>query len=103
MSQQSLVILFFCSQKHVIDNFVNHLYLIGAKILEKENISLEILYPLLYETVRKLKNNSPGLMQTGPAVRGDQNTIIRHLKYLEQFPDFEKIYSLLTESIQKKS
>lgn len=84
-----------------VNNFTNHLVFIAEKILEKENISLEILYPLLYETVLKLKSNSPGLMQTGPAIRGDQKTIIRHQKYLEEFPEFEKIYSLLTESIRQ--
>jgi hypothetical protein len=38
-------------------------------------------------------------MQTGPARRGDQVTIDRHLSYLSQFSDFQEIYALMTKNV----
>ncbi len=85
-----------------VNNFSNNLFTIGEKITEKENLSFDILKPLIQETVDKIIHHSPTKMQTGPAKRGDKNTIDRHLKYLNKnFPEFAMIYKMMTQNINK--
>lgn len=82
-----------------VNNFSNHLFHIGATICEQENLDFAILKPLIQETIDKLSTGTPAEMQTGPASRNDKKTIARHVKYLEKYPDFKKIYEELTASI----
>ncbi|MCB0517549.1 MAG: DUF2520 domain-containing protein [Saprospiraceae bacterium] len=82
------------------NNFSNHLYHIAFQLLEKEGLSFDLLLPLIRETVEKLETAAPAAMQTGPAVRGDEETIERHLRYLKSYPIYQEIYQRLTESIQ---
>ena len=55
---------------------------------------------MILETAEKLKEMSPYMAQTGPALRGDKKTIKRHIKQLQNSPHKE-VYELLTKSIQK--
>ena len=82
-----------------VSNFANHLYTIGEEICKENNISFEILKPLIKETAEKIFYLDPKHAQTGPAIRGDQNTIDAHLNFLKN-SEYNKIYKLLTESIQ---
>ncbi len=82
-----------------VSNFANHLYFIGEQICKESEIPFDILKPLIKETAEKIYHLDPKSAQTGPAIRGDQNTIDAHLKFIEN-DDYKKIYSLLTESIQ---
>ena len=82
-----------------VNNFSNHLYSIGKEICDENNIPFDILKPLISETASKIMHLDPKKAQTGPAIRGDQNTIDAHLKFLEN-SDYKNIYSLLTQSIQ---
>ena len=83
-----------------VNNFSNNLFTIGEKITSQENLSFDILKPLIQETVDKIKNHSSAKMQTGPAKRNDQITIQRHLDYLEKnFPEFVAVYQTMTRSI----
>ena len=87
-----------------VNNFSNNLFTIGEQITEKENLPFDILKPLIQETVQKIQNHSPSKMQTGPAIRNDQNTIDRHLKYLKkEFPELVEVYQTMTKSIQNKT
>jgi predicted short-subunit dehydrogenase-like oxidoreductase (DUF2520 family) len=81
------------------NNFVNHFYTIGAKILQEKKLDFELLKPLIYETAEKIKILHPMDAQTGPAKRNDQVIINSHLKMLQDLPEFQKIYSFVTESI----
>ncbi|WP_179346494.1 Rossmann-like and DUF2520 domain-containing protein [Winogradskyella ursingii] len=83
-----------------INNFVNQLYRIAHEITDNKNIEFDILKPLISETAKKVQNISPYMAQTGPAKRNDKKTINRHLNQLEN-RDHQKIYKLLTESIQQ--
>ena len=80
-------------------NFVNHLYQIGNEICKENNISFEVLHPLIQETAHKIMTLSPEEAQTGPAVRNDTETIKKHLDFLEN-SDYKTLYQLLTQSIQ---
>lgn len=84
----------------IVNNFINHLYVLIEEYCKKENIDFRQLSPLIEETANRLKIISPKEAQTGPAIRHDQETIKKHLKLLENHPSLKKIYQLLTESIQ---
>jgi predicted short-subunit dehydrogenase-like oxidoreductase (DUF2520 family) len=85
-----------------VNNFTNHLFKIGAEILNQKNLPLDVLMPLIEETVNKVKNNTPSVMQTGPALRGDNVTISKHLDYIEKhIPQYDLIYKILSININK--
>jgi len=83
-------------------NFSNFMYMMADDILQKEQIPLEILQPLIKETASKIKKLKPKEVQTGPAVRRDKSTIDAHLNYLEKGAHFD-IYKILTETILDKN
>ncbi len=84
-----------------VNNFTNHLCTIGAEICKENNVPFEILKPLILETAHKLEVLAPKDAQTGPAIRGDQSIIDRHLSALND-PLNKEIYKLITKSIQSK-
>ena len=79
-------------------NFVNHLYSISHGILAEQGIPFSTLFPLMEETLDKVRVLSPHEAQTGPAVRWDENVIQSHLSMLAN-PMHREIYRLLSESI----
>ncbi|MFN7118424.1 MAG: Rossmann-like and DUF2520 domain-containing protein [Saprospiraceae bacterium] len=84
-----------------VNNFTNHLFQIAYNITKNEHLSFDLLRPLIQETAAKVQAHVPAEMQTGPAIRGDQQTIERHLQYLEKFPAYKALYQILTDSIKK--
>jgi len=80
-------------------NFTNHLFSIAEEILTQQKLSLDILKPLIRETVNKIKKNSPKEMQTGPAIRGDKKIMQKQLQLLKKKNDYKKIYELLSKDI----
>ena len=85
-----------------VNNFTNFMYSIGKDITEKEKLDFGLLFPLMEETTAKvLEGYNPESIQTGPAVRSDENTVRQHLKYLKKFPKYMKVYKILTELIMK--
>lgn len=83
-------------------NFTNHLYTLAADILEKENISFDVLKPLIQETADKVKTMNPREAQTGPAVRFDEKIIHEQLQLIDD-EQTKTIYSLLSNSIHTYS
>ncbi len=81
------------------NNFSNYLYTIAEDILGKEDLSFDLLVPLMKETVSKLQKRSPSEIQTGPATRNDLKTIDEHLQLLQKMPHYREIYLVMTESI----
>lgn len=82
-------------------NFTNYLFHISEQILKEKNLDFEILFPLLEETIQKVKHDSPRKMQTGPAVRNDRKIMQKHIEMLGNNPDYQMIYTLLSEKIQE--
>lgn len=80
-----------------VNNFVNHLYHIGNKICEENEVPFEILHPLIMETANKVQTLSPIEAQTGPAKRNDELTIGKQLVLLKN--NELEIYLKLTKSI----
>lgn len=85
----------------VVSNFTNHLYMLAERYCEVEGINFRQLLPLIEETVQRLKISSPAGTMTGPAMRNDQDTIQKHIELLKNHPQLQKIYQVLTESIQQ--
>jgi predicted short-subunit dehydrogenase-like oxidoreductase (DUF2520 family) len=81
------------------NNFVNHFYSIGAEILQDKKLDFDLLKPLIRETAAKIESMNPAEAQTGPARRNDQNIIGAQLKMLHDKPEYQKIYSFVSESI----
>ena len=81
-----------------VSNFTNHLYQIGANICKDNNLSFELLHPLIAETAQKVQTLAPALAQTGPARRKDTQTINNHLDFLTN-DNQKELYKLLTKSI----
>lgn len=83
----------------LVNNFTNHLLTLGKEISETTGLPFSVLEPLVKETVEKALANGPENSQTGPAIRNDQNTIIKHLELLSFSPDLKELYEYLTRSI----
>ncbi len=81
------------------NNFTNHLLGIAYEILEGNEIPKETLRPLILETFQKALQHNPYEIQTGPAKRHDRNTQSKHLNFLKQKPEWQKIYKILSEEI----
>jgi predicted short-subunit dehydrogenase-like oxidoreductase (DUF2520 family) len=83
------------------NNFTNYLYTLAAGYCEQEKIDFSLLLPLIRETADRLDRSSPGAVQTGPAVRGDRDTIDRHLKLLNNYKEIRNLYELFTNLIEE--
>lgn len=82
-------------------NFANHMFSVATELLKEVDISFDLLKPLITETAQKAMDSDPEKAQTGPAIRNDQNVIQKHLEMLKDYPEFEKIYSFVSDSIYK--
>jgi len=71
----------------------------GDKVASRAGFSLEILKPLITETVSKAIDIGPARSQTGPAIRNDLNTIEKHLELLSFSPELQATYREITRSI----
>ncbi len=81
-------------------NFTNRLITIATELLKEKGLDADLLKPLVHETVEKLAEMDPIEAQTGPALRGDENTIKKHLKLLANHPDWQKMYTFISREIK---
>ena len=79
-------------------NFSNFLFGISEQILNKQGFELDILRPLIAETLNKSLDIGPKEAQTGPAARGDLEILDKHMAYLEK-SEYQELYQLMTEKI----
>jgi predicted short-subunit dehydrogenase-like oxidoreductase (DUF2520 family) len=79
-------------------NFVNHLYRQAEQILADNNLSFDLIKPLILEVAKKIQTLQPQNAQTGPAVRGDDKIIKKHLNFLSD-KNQKEIYRLLSKLI----
>ncbi len=81
------------------NNFTNHLLAIAQSIAKENNIDFKILVPLLAHTFEVASKQHSANHQTGPAIRGDKNTIKVHMDLLKHSPYWRAIYKAITQSI----
>ncbi|MCX7697068.1 MAG: DUF2520 domain-containing protein [Bacteroidales bacterium] len=85
-------------------NFVNYLISLAWEWLSDypSDLIQEALIPLMIQTVERIKDYEPFLLQTGPAARNDRHVIQMHLDLLKTQPELFEIYVFLTNRILKK-
>lgn len=81
------------------NNFVNHMMAINEMICKENDLPLAALKPLFNQTFEKLKQSSPKAIQTGPAIRNDEDTVLLHLQMLASKPELQHVYEAVTKSI----
>lgn len=81
-------------------NFTNHLYALAEKVLTVNGLDFDILRPLISETANKVQDELPLDVQTGPAVRNDNETIKKHEELLKDQSALLDIYKKLSASIK---
>lgn len=86
----------------LVNNFVNHLYSEAEIYLNDNELDFNVLKPIIKETAFKIQNMSPTESQTGPAKRGDVNTIEKHLELLKSDKQLSELYTLLSKSINRR-
>jgi len=82
------------------NNFSNYMYLTAQDICDENQISFEILKPIILETAQKIMNLDPYIAQTGPAKRNDITVIEKHLLSLKG--EKKEIYDMLSRAIGKR-
>ncbi|HUB62519.1 MAG TPA: Rossmann-like and DUF2520 domain-containing protein [Puia sp.] len=85
----------------LVNNFTNYLYTLAAGYCRREKLDFELLLPLIRETAGRLDRYAPGAVQTGPAARGDGNTIARHIELLNNYQEIRILYELFTNLIEE--
>ncbi len=83
----------------IVSNFTNHLYALAENFCEQENINFAVLAPIIHEVAGRILQFSPDQMQTGPAIRGDRQTMEKHIQLLAGYPQIKKIYEIMSENI----
>ncbi|MFM8951108.1 MAG: DUF2520 domain-containing protein, partial [Bacteroidota bacterium] len=71
----------------------------ASAITNQVGAPFNILKKLAQTTVKNAFAGNPLDAQTGPAKRGDQKTIKKHLDFLAKNPKALKLYATLTKSI----
>lgn len=82
-------------------NFTNCLWGIADSLLKEDDLSIDVLIPLIGATVDKLRYMSPGKAQTGPASRGDTDVVNRHIARIEN-DTYKDIYKSLSKVILER-
>lgn len=83
-----------------VGNFPNYLYQIGHELVADHNLSFDLLKPLILETALKVQHADPADVQTGPAVRGDEQTMQAHMGLLTNHPVWQDIYESMSKNIK---
>lgn len=86
----------------IVSNFPVHLMAEAGKVLDQHELPAHLLGPLWKATTNRVTEQGADAKLTGPARRGDQDTIDQHLGLLENDPELRAIYQSISESIIKK-
>jgi len=95
-------------------NFSNCLYCIAKEVLDEAQLPFEVLFPIVEETAHKIQTLSPREAQSGPAVRGDEVTIEKHLALIDRLSTMtatdqtspvalKDMYGFFTHNIQRRA
>ena len=80
-------------------NFTNFLYSSAEKLLSDHGLPHDLLSPLVAKTAENFSFKGVFDLQTGPAIREDYAVLKLHEQLLESYPEYQKIYQLLSASI----
>ena len=83
-----------------VNNFPNLMYLFAERLLSKTDFDFSVLYPIIEQTVYKLRFLSPHEAQTGPARRHNTSIIHQHLALLQkENTEMYTVYKILSDAI----
>ena len=82
-------------------NLTMELWNISQEHLTSKGLDPEILNPLISQTVENMMTFGPDAALTGPAVRGDMTTLLKHLKTLDD-ESVKAVFCLLNERIYSR-
>jgi predicted short-subunit dehydrogenase-like oxidoreductase (DUF2520 family) len=85
----------------MVSNFTNHLYALTEDYCKERKLDFKLLHPLIIEVACRLTQGHAVDMQTGPARRGDEETIKKHMFLLEIDEHLQDLYHELSESIRR--
>jgi len=85
------------------NNFANLMYEYSEELLLDADIDRSILHPLILETAHKVLLQRASESRTGPASRGDMETIKAHQKLLGENNSYREVYDLLTREIYNRN
>ncbi|HCW07972.1 MAG TPA: DUF2520 domain-containing protein [Cytophagales bacterium] len=80
-------------------NFTNHMLTISKEIMEQNSLEFNWLKPLIAETIQKSLQLGPEAAQTGPAKRGDIETLDKHMTFLQTSPEISEVYQIISQHI----
>lgn len=81
-------------------NFVNNMYATATEVLTDAALDFDVIAPIIAETAAKaIDSRNPSKVQTGPAVRGDIQTLERHRKLIGDNETLRKMYDIISENI----
>ncbi|MBR4135665.1 MAG: DUF2520 domain-containing protein [Bacteroidales bacterium] len=83
-------------------NFSNAMCTVADEILRQHEMNIELILPLMEQTIHKLYSLPPAEAQTGPARRGDMAVMRRHEEALAD-PRWREIYRLMSDFIRQRS
>ncbi|MFD1553322.1 hypothetical protein DNU06_06570 [Putridiphycobacter roseus] len=83
------------------NNFTTELMVIAKELLLKEQIDLDILKPLMLETIDKSFSLGPEAALTGPAIRNDQMIMQHHLNKIGEDQQLVELYKIMSTLIQR--
>ena len=80
-------------------NFTNTMMAHAGKLMDTANFDLQLLGPLVEETLNKSILLSPESAQTGPARRRDLEVLDEHMQMLDKFPELQETYRIISQQI----
>lgn len=90
----------------LVNNFTNALYVSAFDLLDSDvtskDVHFDMLFPLMDESIRKVKRLNPRAAQTGPAKRNDTAVMKKHLKLLGNDEMLSKVYKQMSKLIVKQ-
>ncbi len=83
-------------------NFPDFMLTIASELVRHAEFNPGVLHPLIKETVGKAVALGPENAQTGPARRGDMNTIRSQLELLSFNPEYHDLYEQVSNMIMNR-
>ena len=85
----------------MMNNFTNHLACKTSQFLKENKLDPQILSPIVESSFKRILENNPCEIQTGPAIRNDVKIEKEHLELIKDDAYLSSIYKSLTQSIKK--
>ena len=85
------------------NNFTNALYQKALTLLNENQLSGELMLPIIAQTTARLTAFPDPTLQTGPARRGDYNTLNKHLELLREDPQWKLLYQTMSDIILQQN